>query len=742
LQNTVGSRAFQNARLQKKLKKQSEVLLPAALAAYREGRHADAQAICSRVLHDLPDHFDAQHLLGVSQLDSGRFEEARQTLERAIAIDQRSAEAFSNFGMALFKLRRYEEARVYQERAIALKPTFAMAQTNLGNTLLRLGQVEQAIEAHERAIRLKPDYADAYCNRGMAELMLKRYEKAAQCFDRTLSFQPRHLEAIVGKGLVSIELRHFDEAYELLTIALAASPNMPEILAHRGRLHLHFGRFDEAQTDFDAALALSPDLELAWRGRAQLGTLRNNTAQAIFACNKVLEKNPRSEIAITLLGACFASQGEVVSAIDHFDRALEIKPDYEDAITKKIFTLDFLPEAGFEIQQAARKYWWDAIGSALPRQALVARPLDPQKRIVVGYVSSDFRSHSAAFAFLPVLKNHDRSNFQINCYSCSPIRDAVTTKFQSLVDVWVDALRLSDDELANRICADGVDILVDLSGHSAGNRLAVFARKPAPIQVTAWGHAAGTGVPTIDYFFADPVTVPEAARRFFVEKIYDLPCLITMDPILHLYPSALPIIQNGYVTFGVFNRVDKISEGALALWVRLLRSIAGSKIVVKHGALDDLLLRDGLIARFAAHGISEERVVCLGSTIRDQHLRAFESIDIALDPFPQNGGISSWEALYMGVPIVAKMGNGASSRITAAILKALGLDDWVADDDESYFSIAQKFAAMPSYLERLRAELPARIASSPSGNVEVYTRAVEEGYRLFWTEYCSSEAAR
>jgi predicted O-linked N-acetylglucosamine transferase (SPINDLY family) len=690
----------------------------------------------------LPDHFDAQHLLGVSQLDSGRFEEARQTLERAIAIDQRSAEAFSNFGMALFKLRRYEEARVYQERAIALKPTFAMAQTNLGNTLLRLGQVEQAIEAHERAIRLKPDYADAYCNRGMAELMLKRYEKAAQCFDRTLSFQPRHLEAIVGKGLVSIELRHFDEAYELLTIALAASPNMPEILAHRGRLHLHFGRFDEAQTDFDAALALSPDLELAWRGRAQLGTLRNNTAQAIFACNKVLEKNPRSEIAITLLGACFASQGEVVSAIDHFDRALEIKPDYEDAITKKIFTLDFLPEAGFEIQQAARKYWWDAIGSALPRQALVARPLDPQKRIVVGYVSSDFRSHSAAFAFLPVLKNHDRSNFQINCYSCSPIRDAVTTKFQSLVDVWVDALRLSDDELANRICADGVDILVDLSGHSAGNRLAVFARKPAPIQVTAWGHAAGTGVPTIDYFFADPVTVPEAARRFFVEKIYDLPCLITMDPILHLYPSALPMIQNGYVTFGVFNRVDKISEGALALWVRLLRSIAGSKIVVKHGALDDLLLRDGLIARFAAHGISEERVVCLGSTIRDQHLRAFESIDIALDPFPQNGGISSWEALYMGVPIVAKMGNGASSRITAAILKALGLDDWVADDDESYFSIAQKFAAMPSYLERLRAELPARIASSPSGNVEVYTRAVEEGYRRFWTEYCSSEAAR
>jgi predicted O-linked N-acetylglucosamine transferase (SPINDLY family) len=462
----------------------------------------------------------------------------------------------------------------------------------------------------------------------------------------------------------------------------------------------------------------------------------------MVACNKVLEQNPTSEIGLTLLGACLGRLGEIAAAIQHFDRALEIKSDCEEAIGNKIFYLDFLPEADFAVKQAALRYWWDAIGSKFPRRKLANRSLDPQKRIIVGYVSADFRNHSAAFGFLPVLRSHDKANFQINCYSSSPARDSLTAVFESAADVWVDAMALSDDELADRIQADGVDILVDLSGYTTGNRMGLFARKPAPIQVTAWGSGTGTGLQTMDYFFADPVTIPQDVRHLFAERVYDLPALITLDPITDIQPSALPMLRNGFVTFGVFNRIDKISDDPLAVWSKLLRAVTGSKIMVKHHALDDAFLRDSLVGRFVAQGIPQDSVICIGSTERRDHLKAFENVDISLDPFPQNGGVSTWESLYMGAPVVAKLGRGASSRAAGAILKAIGLDDWVADDEDGYIAIAQKYASMPSHLEKLRAGLPARIASSPAGNIAVYTQKAEAGYRQFWRDYCAKESSR
>ena len=737
MQTTAGSRAVPNAKLQKKLRKQAEALL-AAFAAYQEGRHADVQSLCRRALRDQPNNFDAMHLLGVSILECERFEDAKRILERAVILDPSSADAHSNLGFALFNLEAYDEARSCYEKALALRPDFPTALRNLGNALFRLELAEPAIAAFTRAIELKPDDVEAYCNRGVAELMLKRYDAAIKSAEMALAVQPRHFEAMVGKGLAQLELRHFEVAEAAFNAALSIKPDMAELLAHRGRLYLASGRTKAAEADFDAAAALEPTLELAWRGKAQVSMLTGSVAQAIVACKKVLEQNPTSEIGLSLLGACLGRLGDTAAAIQHFDRALQIKPDCDEAITKKIFYLDFLPEADFAVQQAARKYWWDAIGSKFAKRKLAPRLLEPEKRIVVGYVSSDFRTHSAAFAFLPVLRSHDKANFQVNCYSCSPKRDSLTTVFQSSADVWAEAAALSDDELADRIQADGVDILVDLSGYTTGNRIGVFARKPAPVQVTAWGSGTGTGLATMDYFFADPVTIPADVRHLFAERVHDLPSVITMEPITHLKPSALPMLGNGFVSFGVFNRIDKISDEVLALWAKLLRRVTGSKIVIKHLALDEAFLRDALVGRFVAQGVPEDSVICIGSSERRDHLKAFERIDISLDPFPQNGGISTWESLYMGVPVVAKLGNSASSRAGGAILKAIGLDDWVAADDDGYVAIAQKFAAMPAYLEQLRAELAVRIASSLAGNVTVYTQRVEAGYRQFWRDYCAT----
>jgi predicted O-linked N-acetylglucosamine transferase (SPINDLY family)/cytochrome c-type biogenesis protein CcmH/NrfG len=739
LQSSAGARAFQNARLQKKLKKQADAVMSVAVQALGQGRYAEVETLCRQILTEVPDHFDAAHLLGLRAYDGGRLDEAQQLLERAIALDPRSPDAHGNLGAVYFNLQKFQDARACQEKAIALKPNSPIALTNLGNTLLHIGLGEQAIELHERAIRLKPDYADAFCNRGMAELIKGQFERAKESFDRALVFQPRHAEAIAGKGMVCIELRHYEEAAAAIAAGLAIKPDSPKILAQRGRLNLDLSRLEQALADFDAALALSPRLEVALQGKAQVNILKGNTAEAMAAVQTLLEGNPRSDIGIALLASCYASQGEIATALGHLDAGLAIAPDYADLIGRKIFLLDYLPGADFAVQQAARKHWWDAIGAKLPQRALSPRKLDPDKRISIGYVASEFRNHSAAFALLPVLRHHDHARFEIVCYSCSPLRDEITDKFRSMADVWVDAWQLSDDELADRIQADGIDILIDVSGHSTGNRLHVFARKPAPIQVTGFGHATGTGLQTMDHVLADPIFIPQSARHLLAEKVHDLPCLITIDPILDVPPSEPPMLRNGYVTFGVFNRIYKISDEAISVWSTVMREVTGSKIIIKHTLLDDPLLRGKLVARFVAQGVAEENIVCLGSTSRHEHLLAFAKVDISLDTFPQNGGVSTWESLYGGVPVVAKLGNGASSRASGSIVAAVGLDGWVAEDDDAYAAIACKYAAQPAHLTKLRAELPARIAASPAGNVELYTREVEAAYRQFWRHYCVAE---
>jgi predicted O-linked N-acetylglucosamine transferase (SPINDLY family) len=267
----------------------------------------------------------------------------------------------------------------------------------------------------------------------------------------------------------------------------------------------------------------------------------------------------------------------------------------------------------------------------------------------------------------------------------------------------------------------------------------MFARKPAPVQVTAIGHGTGTGMPVMDYLLSDATLIPTEVRPLFAEKIHDLPCAITIAPPPAIPASPLPMIRNGCVTFGVFNRIEKISDPALVLWSRLMQALPGSRLVIKHAAIDDPMLRDGLIARCLAHGIAEDRLKCVGNSTRPEHLAMFADIDISLDPFPQNGGMSTWESLQMGVPVIAKLGKTASGRIGGAIVRAVGLDDWVADDDddEGYLAIATRHASLPDQLAALRARLPELIASSAAGNCEIYTRHVEAGYRQFWRDYCA-----
>jgi predicted O-linked N-acetylglucosamine transferase (SPINDLY family) len=298
---------------------------------------------------------------------------------------------------------------------------------------------------------------------------------------------------------------------------------------------------------------------------------------------------------------------------------------------------------------------------------------------------------------------------------------------------------MTDAVLSAKIAADGIDILVDLSGHSAGNRLLTFARKPAPVQVTAWGYATGTGLPTIDYFFSDPVATPAAVRPLFAETVYDLPCFLTFAPPPDAPPvSEAPVQRRGFITFGCLNGFHKVSKSNLELWAQILQAVAHSRLLLKDIALAAPSNQALVKQTMAKYGIDPERIELRGGSSHRDHLAAYGDVDIALDPFPYNGGITTWEALWMGVPVVSKLGNSSSGRSGGAILSALGLRDWVVSEAPDYLVLAAAKAAHIDELARFRREIRAVISSSAAGNPALYTRAVETAYLTMWHDYATN----
>lgn len=704
--NGVGQRAFQNARLQKRQKADVLPLLGQALELHKKGRLAEAKAAYRQLLQIAPDQFIALHMLGVLESDAGNYQQAEILLSRAVAMDARSAEAHMSLGVALNGLKRHDAARESYRTALALRPNYALALSNLGNASAALGRYQEARESYDRALAIDRNLAEAHNGRGSALCRLRNYDEALASLNRALAIRPDDAAALANRAVALRELQ----------------------------------RFDEAMADCNRAIALAPDDANGWLCRANILLQTQKIAQALPDCERALAIAPDSDQAHLVLGLCLAGLGRVDEALASFDRALDIRPDLESAISSRIFTLDFVADAGVAQHQQARHLWWERIGANIASEAAAPHDnsRDPDRRLVLGYVSSDFNAHSAAFIFKPVLQHHERAQFEIVCYACSSKIDATTREFQGIADRWRDASQWDDDRLAAQIRADGVDILIDLSGHTRGNRLGVFARKPAPIQVHGWGHGTGTGLPTIDYLCSDPVAIPREVRHLFAETVVDLPCFVTLAPLPEgVVRAQAPAIANGFVTFGVFNRISKISDAAVEAWSRILERLPGSRLLIKDFALDDGLVRDNLLARLAACRLTADRVELLGATSRDDHLTSFNRVDICLDTFPQNGGVSTWEALQMGVPVVAKLGNSLPGRAAGSILTALGLPDWVADSAEAYVEIATRRGSEIAELNTLRLELPDKIRAAAAGNPVAYGRAVDQTYRAMWRRYCS-----
>jgi len=687
-------------------------LLERAFALQALGILPEAKAAYRQLLKLSPNHFDALYALGRLEYGAQSFSAAEALLRGAALANPGSADAHKHLAATLKALRRLPDAQESYRRALALNPDDAVALNNLGNLCRELNHLQEAIESFDKAVAIRHDIAEVHYNRGLTLLDLARYDDALASFDRALSVNPAHAAA----------------------------------LSDRGSALCWLGRYGEALDCFDRSLALAPANASAWANRAQALLQMNRVSDSLASCERALALSPGAPDprAVVILGQCFERLGRIKEAITSYDAALAIKPDLEPAISNRIYCFDFAENADFEVLRDARRIWWERIGAPIaasaPRDHQNDR--DPDRRLIIGYVSSDFRQHSAALAFKPVLRHRDKAQFEIVCYSCATQTDAVTDEFRQMADRWRDASQWTEERLAREVRADSVDILVDLAGHTEGNRLRTFARKPAPVQAHGWGGITPPGLPTIDYVFADPVSIPAPVRQLFCETIYDLPCILTVEPLPPGVTHAeAPALTNGFVTFGVFNRINKITDAAVAIWSRVLLQVPHSRLLVKHGALDDPAVRGNLLARFARVGVPTERIALMGSSPRPEHLAALNNVDICFDPFPHNGGASTWDALQMAVPVIARLGNTLSGRAAAGILTAAGLPDWVAQSDEAYVEIALRWASQVGALAALRRALPARIAATAAGDPVRYAQAVGNAYRTMWRAYCARAGA-
>ncbi|QWV93635.1 tetratricopeptide repeat protein [Geomonas oryzisoli] len=609
---------------------------------------------------------------------------------------------------ALFAAGDLSGAAERYRRVLQLDPYFAQASFNLGCTLDRLYGPGEALPHFERATQLAPQWSEAHGNHGFALARLGRMEEAAQALEEACRLAPDNAGLRNNLGLALSALGRGEEARDSFLAAIRLDPRYPDPHSNLGILLERFGNGGAAIRSLREALRLRPNYPEA----------HHNLANVL------------------------KSQGRHREALEHYRAALRLAPDNAEVHSSLLFAL--LYQAGSaEVTVFAEHAAFGAAHRFPPRRHDNAP--EPDRVVHVGYVSADFREHAVARFIEPVLAHHDRERFRVFCYSNVSVPDGKSARLAARCDRFVSIAGLPDDAVDRLIAEDGIDILVDLSGHSAGNRLPLFARKPAPVQITWIGYPFSTGLTTMDYRISDAVCDPPGAtERYHSEELIRLPGTFSCFAPPEEAPAVadLPCLAAGRVTFGSFNNPAKITPETVALWADVLRAVPGSRLLLKGYSFACPETRQHLLDAFAERGIAPERLELTGNTpsYRD-HLALYGRVDLALDTFPYNGTTTTCEALWMGVPVLTLSGTTHRSRVGASLLHALGLDALAVQEAGAFVAGAAALAQDRARLGELRQTLRDRMAASPLTDGAGFTRTLEAALSEVWEKWCRSHPA-
>lgn len=667
------------------------------------GRSAEAIGPMQTSVTLLPNDANAHSNLGGALNDGGQLLEAEASLRRALAINSNHAQALNNLGITLLSSGKYAEAEAYLRRAVASDPKMIDAHNNLGNALKALGRLNDAVTSYSRTLQLNPEYAEAHYNIGTIFQEMGNLTAAEASYRRALDIRPGFAAALCNLGVTLKNLGQLAEAEERGRHALQLDPNLVEAYVNLGATLMSQGRQTEAADLYRQAIQI----------------------------------NPNHALAHSNLGVALQDLGQLDDAEASFRRALAINPEYRDALNNLLFVQNYHPDkSSAEIIQVYREF-----GSRFDVPAAQIAPhtnnRDARRRLKVGYVSPDFRKHSALYFVEPLLAHHDKTAVEVFAYVDISRDDEFTPRFKKHVDHWIPAQGMSDDELAARIRADDIDILVDHSGHGNGNRLRAFGRKPAPVALTWLGCNFTTGMTTIDYYLTNHASAPPGTEQFFTETPW------RMDGPHYLYAAAdgmgevnaLPALSTGHITFGTLTRAIRVNHRTIRVWSEILKRVDGARLVIDSHDYRSASAQQSLANQFAAHGIARDR---LQIGFHSPPWDVLRSLDIGVDCFPHNSGTTLYESLYMGVPFITLAGRPSLGRLGSSILTDLGHPEWIATTEDDYIEKAIELVSSLPRLAALRAGLRNEMQSSPLMDAVGYTRQVEAAYRAMFKRWAQS----
>lgn len=711
------------------------------LLAHGVGRPDVACDYISRAVRVRPDFAEARCNLGTVLQQLGRLDEAVASWREALRLKPQFAEAHSNLGMALMERGRLAEAAASLRQAVEIKPHYAEAHNNLGNVLQQQKKFVEALACYQQALLLKPDYADALMNIGTTLQEQGKFAEAVVYGEQALRLRPDYSQARFNLGLALLGQQRSVEAIAQLQRAIELQPNHPQACFGLGLAYQEGGRLDEAETWYRRALQLKGDYAEAHHNLGFLLVLQGRPVAALASLREALRLRPDFAEAHNNVGLASKDQGHIDEALAAFRKAVRAKPDHSGAFSNLLLTSHY--RTGVTLAELARLHQTFEQQFAAPLRSAWRRhgvDRDPGRKLRVGLVSADFRFHPIGQFLIRAVENLPRDAIELSCYSNWPHADELTRRFQAAAATWWDVVKLSDAELAERVRGDEIDILVDLAGHTAANRLLAFARKPAPIQITWIGYEGTTGLAAMDYIIGDRFTIPAASEASYSERVLRMPdCYICFEP-----PAAAPDVEpppalrTGQVTFGSFNNPAKVTAQVMNVWADILRRTPGSRLLLKYRGWDETALCERMWAKFAERGIARERLELQGWSPYGEMLAAYQDVDIALDPFPFAGGVTTCTALWMGVPVVTAPGDIFASRHSYSYLSNVGLTETIAENLQGYIRTAVDLARDLPQLAELRSGLRRRMAASPLCDGPRFGQNLAALLRDVWVRYCQS----
>lgn len=743
------------------------------------GKMDEALQAKRRAVELAPDDAEAHCNLANTLVSCQRWKEADASFQQSIALDPGYVEAYFNYGNALLEQRRLEEAQTALREAAALAPNWADVHSNLGFVLKLLGRPQDAALSYAHALALVPGDAVTLQNLGLVKSELGEDDAALQCFKAAVAASPASADLQGAYGEMLHGMGRLSAAESAFRRALQLQADHPVALRRLGHLLQHQGRLAESETCLRRCMALAPEDA---RGFYELGTnlidqkrwgeALEMLRQAIALCPEYPEAHinlsralyergdfvqAAREVKASLkvlpnipalhsnLGVIHTMEGQVDEALENFRHALVLDPNFDFARSCMLYSLSHSVHVELEELMREHLLFGERIAQRVGNRVRTVHgnDRDSKRPLRIGFVSADFRQHAVAKFFIPFIEAFGkRSDLICYAYYNHAARDLDTEAIERHFAVWRPVVGLSDERLAAQIEEDAIDILIDLSGHTAGNRLATFAHKPAPVQVTWGGYPGTTGLDSIDYRLVEHGYMDlHTFRRQFVEQMVELPAVSAFHG-LEAMPDVndAPVLKNGYLTFGSFNRLSKINREVVSVWCRVLREQPGSRLLVAGmsgtGAPADLL------EWFAQEGIDAGRLTFHPRTNFYSYLNLHREVDICLDTFPYTGGTTTNHALWMGVPTLTMAGDTYPSRQSAMFLRRVGLErGFVSDSVDGMLAQSQYWAQHVEQLQAMRSRLRGHLLQTHDTHLEVVVAGLAQALRVMWQRWCAGQSA-